>query len=118
MLAAAPIGPLMVRLAVPSVVAQLINMLYNVVDRIFIGHIPEVGDLALTSVGIVFPLCTLILAFAAFAGSGGAPLASISLGDGDKEKAERIMGNSFIMLLVIGLILTPLFFCTPLKNMI
>ena len=108
-LGTAPIGPLMVRLAVPAVVAQLVNMLYNVVDRIFIGHIPLVGDLALTGVGIVFPICTLMIAFAAFAGSGGAPLASISLGAGDKEKAERIMGSSFLMLLAIGIVVT-LFF--------
>ena len=109
MLGTAPIGPLMVRLAVPAVVAQLVNMLYNVVDRIFIGHIPVVGDLALTGVGIVFPICTLMTAFAAFAGSGGAPLASISLGAGDKPKAERIMGNSFIMLIAIGIIVTTFF---------
>ena len=115
MLGTAPIGPLMVRLAVPAVVAQLVNMLYNVVDRIFIGHIPVVGDLALTGVGIVFPICTLMIAFAAFAGSGGAPLASISLGAGDKSKAERIMGNSFIMLIVIGIIVTTFFsiYCEP-----
>ena len=99
----------MLRLAVPSVVAQLVNMLYNVVDRIFIGHIPEVGDLALTGVGIVFPICTLMIAFAAFAGAGGAPLASISLGEGNKPKAERIMGNSFIMLIVIGVLVTTFF---------
>jgi len=108
-LGTAPIGPLMLRLAVPSVVAQLVNMLYNVVDRIFIGHIPEVGDLALTGVGIVFPICTLMIAFAAFAGAGGAPLASISLGEGNKPKAERIMGNSFIMLIVIGVLVTTFF---------
>ena len=109
MLGTAPIGPLMLRLAIPSVVAQLVNMLYNIVDRIFIGHIPDVGDLALTGVGMVFPICTLMIAFAAFAGSGGAPLASISLGAGDKQKAERIMGNSFIMLVVIGILVTTLF---------
>lgn len=109
MLGSAPIGPLMLRLAVPSVVAQLVNMLYNVVDRIFIGHIPEVGDLALTGVGIVFPICTLMIAFAAFAGSGGAPLASISLGAGNKKRAEQIMGNSFIMLIVIGILVTTFF---------
>ena len=108
-LGTAPIGPLMLRLAVPSVVAQLVNMLYNVVDRIFIGHIPEVGDLALTGVGIVFPICTLMIAFAAFAGAGGAPLAAISLGEGNKPKAERIMGNSFIMLIVIGVLVTTFF---------
>ena len=75
-LATAPIGRLMLKLAVPTVAAQLINMLYNIVDRIYIGHIPEVGSTALTGVGVTFPIITLVSAFAAFAGQGGAPLAS------------------------------------------
>ena len=69
----------MLKMAVPSVLAQIVNMLYNIVDRIFIGHIPEVGDLALTGVGITFPIALLLTAFAAFAGAGGAPLASIKM---------------------------------------
>ena len=73
-LATAPIGRLMLKLAVPTVAAQLINMLYNIVDRIYIGHIPEVGSTALTGVGVTFPIITLVSAFAAFAGQGGAPL--------------------------------------------
>ena len=77
-LGTAPIGRLMLKLAVPAVAAQFINMLYNIVDRIYIGHIPEVGDLALTGVGVTFPIITLVSAFAAFAGQGGAPLAAIS----------------------------------------
>ena len=105
-LASAPIGRLMFKLAVPSVAAQLINMLYNIVDRIYIGHIPEVGQLALTGVGVTFPILMLISAFAAFAGMGGAPLASIRLGAGDRDSAERILGNSLTMLLCTAAVLT------------
>ena len=93
-LATAPIGRLILKLAVPSVAAQIINMLYNIVDRIYIGHIPVVGDVALTGVGVTFPIITLISAFAAFAGQGGAPLASIQLGAGRRVEAQRILGNS------------------------
>ena len=75
-----PLGRLMVSLAVPAVAAQLINVLYNIVDRIYIGHIAGYGDVALTGVGLTFPIITLISAFSAFAGMGGAPLASIELG--------------------------------------
>lgn len=105
-LANAPIGPLMLRLAVPSVAAQVINMLYNIVDRIYIGHIPEVGDVALTGVGVTFPIIMLVSAFAAFAGQGGAPLASIRLGAEDREGAEKILGNSLTMLLLAAVLLT------------
>ena len=105
-LAKAPIGPLMLKLAVPAVAAQVINMLYNIVDRIYIGHIPQVGDIALTGVGVTFPIIMLISAFAAFAGQGGAPLASIRLGAGDREGAEEILGNSTTMLLIAAVILT------------
>lgn len=110
-----PVGKLMLKLAIPSVAAQLINMLYNVVDRIYIGHIPGVGKLALTGVGITFPIAMLLAAFAAFAGMGGSPLASIRLGAGDKPAAERIMGNSMVMLLTIAAVLTVFFtvFCEP-----
>lgn len=108
-LGSAPILPLMLKMAVPSVLAQIVNMLYNVVDRIFIGHIPDVGDLALTGVGITFPIALTLTAFAAFAGAGGAPLASIKLGEGNKPQAERIMGNSFLMLIVIAIVATTVF---------
>ena len=108
-LASAPIGRLMFKLAVPAVAAQLINMLYNIVDRIYIGHIPQVGQLALTGVGVTFPILMLISSFAAFAGMGGAPLASIRLGAGDRESAEQILGNSLTMLLCTAAVLT-LFF--------
>lgn len=98
-LAAAPIGGLMLRLAVPAVAAQLINMLYNIVDRIYIGHIPVVGKTALTGLGVSFPILMLVSAFAAFSGMGGAPLASIRLGAGDRKGAEQILGNSTTLLL-------------------
>ena len=101
-----PIGRLMLKLAVPAVAAQFINMLYNIVDRIYIGHIPEVGDLALTGVGVTFPIITLVSAFAAFAGQGGAPLAAIQLGAGKKDQAERILGNSLALLLMTAAVLT------------
>ena len=101
-----PLGKLLWRLAVPTVLAQLINMLYNIVDRIYIGHIPKVGALALTGVGVCMPLILIVSAFAALVGNGGAPRASISMGKGDKESAEKILGNCFAMQLVISVILT------------
>ena len=101
-----PLGKLLLRLAVPTVAAQLINMLYNIVDRIYIGHIPEVGALALTGVGVCMPLILIVSAFAALVGNGGAPRASISMGRGDKESAEKILGTCFAMQIVISVILT------------
>lgn len=111
----APLGKLIVSMALPAVAAQLINVLYNIVDRIYIGHMAECGDVALTGVGVTFPIIMLISAFSAFAGMGGAPLASIQLGKKDYEKAERILGNSAGMLLVFSIVLTTLFsiFKTP-----
>ena len=110
-----PLGRLMFSLAVPSVAAQLINVLYNIVDRIYIGHIPEYGDVALTGVGVTFPILTMISAFSAFAGMGGAPLASIQLGKKNKQKAEQILGNSAGLLVLCAVILTVFFsvFKTP-----
>ena len=108
-LSSAPIGPLMVKLALPAVAAQLINMLYNIVDRIYIGHIPVVGRTALTGLGVTFPILMLISAFTAFAGMGGAPLASIRLGAGDREGAEQILGNSTSLLLFMAALLTAVF---------
>ena len=105
-LASAPIGPLMLRLAAPAVAAQLINVLYNIVDRIYIGHISVVGKTALTGVGVTFPILTLISAFSAFAGMGGAPLASIRLGAGDRKGAEAILGSAVSMLVTMALVLT------------
>lgn len=93
-------------LAVPMTMAQVINLLYNMVDRMYIGRIPETGMLALTGLGLCFPIIMVVTAFANLFGSGGAPLCSIERGKGDKEEAERIMGNSFAMLLVCGVTLT------------
>lgn len=105
-LAKEPLGKLLMRLALPTVAAQLINMLYNIVDRMYIGHIPEVGALALTGVGVCMPLILIVSAFAALVGNGGAPRASIFMGKGDKEKAEKILGNCFAMQWILSLILT------------
>lgn len=105
-LAKEPLGKLLMRLALPTVAAQLINMLYNIVDRIYIGHIPKEGALALTGVGVCMPLIMLVSAFAALVGNGGAPRASIFMGKGDKEKAEKTLGNCFAMQLIISVVLT------------
>lgn len=110
-----PIGKLVVSMALPAVAAQLINVLYNIVDRMYIGHIPGYGDMALTGVGITFPILMLISAFSAFAGMGGAPLASICLGKNDYEGAEEILGNSAAILIFFSIVLTAGFsiFKTP-----
>lgn len=105
-LAAEPVGKLLFRLAVPTVIAQLVNMLYNIVDRIYIGHIPENGSLALTGVGVCMPVIMVISAFAAFVSSGGAPKASIFLGKGDKTSAEKITGGCFSLQIFLSAILT------------
>ncbi len=114
-LGSAPLGGLMVSLALPSVAAQLINILYNIVDRIYIGHIAGYGDIALTGVGVTFPIIMLISAFSAFAGMGGAPLASIELGRKDYDRAEQILGNSAGLILFFSVVLTLFFsaFKTP-----
>lgn len=105
-----------IRLAVPMTMAQLINVLYNIVDRIFIGRIPEHATLSLTGLGVCFPLITIVIAFANLVGMGGAPLFSIERGKGNEKEAEMILGNSFVMLVVLGLLLTVLgfLFKTPL----
>ena len=105
-LGTAPIGRLMFRLAVPTITAQLINMLYNIVDRIYIGHMPEVGDLALTGVGVCMPLIMIVSAFASLISAGGAPRASIYMGQGDNDSAERTMGSCFSLQVIVSLILT------------
>ena len=97
---------LMVQMAVPALVGQVVNLLYNIVDRIYIGHIPETGGLALTGVGLFSPILMLITAFAMMAGSGGAPRAAIAMGQGDKERAEKILGNCFTVLMIFAVILT------------
>lgn len=105
-LATAPVGKLLFKLALPTVTAQIINMLYNIVDRIYIGHIPDIGADALTGVGVCMPLIMIVSAFAALVGYGGAPRASISMGTGDNRSAEKILGNCFTALLLISAALT------------
>ena len=104
-----PVKKLLWKLAIPAITAQIVNVLYNVVDRIYIGHIPEVGKLALTGVGVCMPLIMLISAFAMLAGMGGAPRASIMLGRNDAEEAERILGNCAALLILVAVTLTVLF---------
>lgn len=103
---------LLLRLAIPTVTAQIVNLLYNIVDRIYIGHIPEVGGTALTGVGLCGAILTLITAFSTFAGSGGAPRAAIFMGAGDKKSAEEILGNCFTLMITLGVILTGVFYVT------
>ncbi len=105
-LGTAPIGKLLFKLALPTVVAQLINMLYNVIDRIYIGHMPDVGDLALTGVGVCMPIIMIVSAFAALVSSGGAPRASIFMGKKDMETAEKTLGGCFSLQIIVSLILT------------
>ena len=105
-LGTAPIGGLLFKLALPTVTAQLINMLYNIVDRIFIGHIEGIGDLALTGVGVCMPIIMTVSAVAALVSSGGAPRASIAMGEKKMDSAEKILGNCFSLQLVISAILT------------
>lgn len=106
------IPKLFAQLAIPAVVAQIINLLYNIVDRIYIGHIPEVGASALTGVGLFVPILMLINAFAMLCGAGGAPLASIAMGKKEKDRAEKIMTNSFSLLLIFSVVLTIVFCIT------
>lgn len=101
-----PIGKLLFRLSIPTVVAQLINMFYNIVDRIYIGHIPGEGSLALTGVGVCMPIIMIVSAFAALVSSGGAPRASIFMGKKDQTSAEKILGNCFALQIIISCILT------------
>lgn len=103
-----PIGKLLLKMAIPTVLAQLVNMLYNIVDRIFIGHIEGVGDYALTGVGLCMPIIMAVSAFAALISIGGAPRASICLGEGKQKEAERILGNCFTLQIVISALLTNL----------
>lgn len=106
LLAAAPVPKAFFKLAVPAVAAQLINILYNLVDKMFIGHIPEVGKQALAGVGVTTPVILAISAFAALVSMGGAPKASIFLGKGEKEQAEKVMGSCTWMLFLLSILLT------------
>ena len=101
---------LMVQMAVPALVGQVVNLLYNIVDRIYIGHIPEIGGLALTGVGLFTPILMLITASAMLAGAGGAPRAAIAMGQGDKDRAEMILGNCFTVLMMLAVLLTGTFY--------
>ncbi len=102
------VGPLLFRLALPAIFAQVVNALYNIVDRIYIGHLGADGDLALTALGICFPIITFISALAALAGQGGAPQAAIAMGEGNDKKANAILGNSFTLLVIFSVASTVL----------
>ena len=100
------IGGLLFKLALPAIMAQVINLLYNLVDRMYIGHINEVGPAALTGVGVTMPVIMAISAFAALVSMGGAPRASIMMGKGDREEAQRILGNCASTLIITAIVLT------------
>ncbi len=108
-LATAPIWSLIIKLSIPAILAQVVNLLYNVVDRIYIGHMEDIGTKALTGVGLCVPIITLISAFTMLVAQGGAPRAAIQMGKGDIKKAERILGNCFVLLLAFSVVLTVLF---------
>ena len=100
------VGKLMMKLAIPAIVAQLVNLLYNMVDRIYIGHIPETGDLALTGLGLCFPIIMIVTAFANLIGAGGAPRIAIHMGRGEKEEAEKIVGSGVAALIFVAIVIT------------
>ena len=106
-----PIGPLVLRVALPSMLAQFVNVLYSIVDRMYIGNIAGVGELALAGVGICGPVITMVSSVASLIGVGGAPLMSIRLGEGKKEEARAILANAFLMLCTLSLALTAVLFC-------
>ena len=100
--------PLVLKMALPAVAAQVVNLLYNIVDRIYIGHIPGIGTDALAGVGVTSSVIILISAFSAIVSGGGAPLAAIALGQGNRDRAERILGNGFILLILFTVIISAL----------
>ena len=100
------VGKLLFMLAIPAILSQIVNLLYNVVDRMYIGHIQNVGAIALTGVGVCLPIIMIVSSFACLVGMGGAPRASIYMGKQDNPTAEKIMGNCFIALIMISLTLT------------
>ena len=104
-----PIGKLLFKLAAPAILAQIINALYNIVDRMYIGNIEGIGKMALTGVGLTFPIIILIAAFAILVGMGGAPIAAIRMGEHNNKAAEKIMGNCLTMLVFFSLVLTVIF---------
>ena len=105
-LGAEPIGKLLMTLAVPAIASQIVNALYNMVDRMYIGHIPETGSMALTGLGVCFPLIMIVSAFANLVGMGGAPKASIYMGRRDNDHAEKILGNCTTALIFLSVALT------------
>ena len=110
-----PVWKCIIAQAIPLTIAQLVQLLYNVVDRIYLGHMEEGSSIALTGVGLTFPIVTLIMAFTALFGMGGVPLFSMARGDGDEEKASKILGNVFGLLIISAVILTfaCMIFCRP-----
>lgn len=108
-MATAPVWSLIIKLSIPAILAQIVNLLYNLVDRIYIGHMDEVGTMAITGVGLCFPVLSLISAFTMLVAQGGAPRAAIEMGKGDIKKAEKILGNCFSLLIVLSVILTTVF---------
>lgn len=103
-----PIGQLVLKIALPSMLAQFVSVLYSIVDRMYIGHIPQVGDLALAGVGVCGPVVTMIGSAASLIGVGGAPLMSMRMGEGETEQARRILANCFLMLCVLSVALMAL----------
>lgn len=108
-MATAPVWKLIIKLSIPAILAQIVNLLYNVVDRIYIGHMEGVGTAALTGVGLCNPIIVLISAFTMLVAQGGAPRAAIEMGKGDTKKAEKILGNCFFLLLCLAVVLTAIF---------
>ena len=108
-MATAPVWSLIIKLSIPAILAQIVNLFYNVVDRIYIGHMEDVGTVALTGVGLCVPVITLISAFTMLVAQGGAPRAAIEMGKGDIKKAEKILGNCFVLLILFAIVLTILF---------
>ena len=96
--------PLIFKMSLPAVAAQLVNLLYNIVDRIYIGHIPGIGTDALAGIGVTSAVIVLISSFSAIVGAGGSPLAAIALGRGNRERAGQILGNGFILLLIFTIL--------------
>lgn len=101
-----PVGKLLWKLSIPAIAAQIINLLYNLVDRVYIGHMPKDGALALTGVGVCMPVIMIVSAFSALVSSGSAPRASMAMGKGDKDEAEKILGNSFFLQILISIVIT------------
>ena len=118
-LAGAKILPLLVKLTIPAAAAQLVNALYSIVDRMYIGHLPVIGTIALSGVGLTFPVTMLISAFSCLSGMGGAPLASIAIGEGNFQKAQKYLCNAATLLLLISFFITAgcLLFLEPLLTL-